>query len=151
LTWCQGFGTVSCERILCADSFRHKHIELDLTSFQSVEGWKVVYRVILALLESAQDHLIGLDMEGILTYLRDELPNEIDGGAVVRLSTKIPLRQRQLKKLTAEWRGSSKRGQFVKRRLTVDSFDDSMNGSRMSIKLPKDLAKKLIPGARVIT
>lgn len=93
----------------------------------------------------------GLDMEGILTYLRDELPNEIDGGAVVRLSTKIPLRQRQLKKLTAEWRGSSKRGQFVKRRLTVDSFDDSMNGSRMSIKLPKDLAKKLIPGARVIT
>ncbi|EJK62952.1 hypothetical protein THAOC_16419 [Thalassiosira oceanica] len=96
-------------------------------------------------------YIIGLDMEGILTYLRDELPNEIDGGAVVRLSTKIPLRQRQLKKLTAEWRGSSKRGQFVKRRLTVDSFDDSMNGSRMSIKLPKDLAKKLIPGARVIT
>ena len=30
-----------------------------LTSFHSVEGWKVVYRVILALLESAQDRLIG--------------------------------------------------------------------------------------------
>ena len=48
-------------------------------------------------------------MEGILTYLRDELPNEIDGGTIVGLSTKIPLRQRQLKKLTAEWRGSGKR------------------------------------------
>lgn len=135
---------------LFSSTFRFDMVSRVWDSFL-VEGWKVVYRIILALLESAQDHLIGLDMEGILTYLRDELPNEIDGGAVVRLSTKIPLRQRQLKKLTAEWRGSSKRGQFVKRRLTVDSFDDSMNGSRMSIKLPKDLAKKLIPGARVIT
>ena len=35
--------------------------------FKSVEGWKVVYRVILALLEYAQDHLMELDMEGILT------------------------------------------------------------------------------------
>ena len=87
-------------------------------------------------------------MEGILTYLRDELPNEIDGGTIVGLSTKIPLRQRQLKKLTAEWRGSGKR--VIRRRLTVDSFD-SMNGPRMSMKLPKDLAKKLIPGARLTT
>lgn len=69
-----------------------------------VEGWKVVYRVMLALLEKAQHELLELDMEDILTYLRDEFPSSVDGKSVMRASLKIPLRQRQIRKYSTEWR-----------------------------------------------
>mmetsp|Transcript_33786 Transcript_33786/g.80799 ORF Transcript_33786/g.80799 Transcript_33786/m.80799 type:complete len:177 (+) Transcript_33786:1-531(+) len=43
-----------------------------------VEGWKVVYRVMLALLESAQADILSLSFENILGYLKD-FPSTVDG------------------------------------------------------------------------
>ncbi|EED89192.1 RabGAP, partial [Thalassiosira pseudonana CCMP1335] len=53
-----------------------------------VEGWKVVYRVMLALLEEASKDLMGLHFEQILNFFRD-FPQTVDGQTVMARSLKI--------------------------------------------------------------
>ncbi|KAL7551198.1 hypothetical protein ACHAWF_016132 [Thalassiosira exigua] len=84
-----------------------------------VEGWKVVYRVMLSLLENTQSDLSGLDMEGILTFVRDELASKVDGPSVVKASLKIPLRNKQIQKYRSEWRDSQGGGKKFRRKLFV--------------------------------
>jgi hypothetical protein len=84
-----------------------------------VEGWKVVYRVMLSLLENTQSDLSSLDMEGILTFVRDELPSKVDGPSVVKASLKIPLRNKQIQKYRSEWRDSQSGGKKFRRKLFV--------------------------------
>lgn len=97
-----------------------------------VEGWKVVYRVVLSLLEHAQNDLIDLNLEEILTYLRDEFPSKIDGASVMKASLKIPLRHKQIRKYTSEWR-AARNGQNNYARSDSGESGDS-RFSRLPIK-----------------
>mmetsp|Transcript_43310 Transcript_43310/g.75955 ORF Transcript_43310/g.75955 Transcript_43310/m.75955 type:complete len:208 (+) Transcript_43310:381-1004(+) len=126
-----------------------------------VEGWKVVYRVLLSLLEHAQHDLIDLDLEDILTYLRDDFPSKIDGPSIMRASLKIPLRHRHILKYTNEWRVGQNGHKHDRRKpsihsKSVESGDSSSPG--MPVKHlfglqsvsgnGKHIAKKLLPGSR---
>lgn len=67
------------------------------------EGWKVTYRVMLALLQHSQTRLQSMGFEEILAFFR-ELPDrpEIDG-SIVDLAMKIPLRISHIRKYEKEW------------------------------------------------
>lgn len=71
------------------------------------EGWKVAYRVMLALLEKASPHLIRLRFEDILGYLK-ELPNEVNASEIIDMSFKIKVKKRHISKLAKEWEKSQK-------------------------------------------
>jgi len=71
-----------------------------------VEGWKVVYRVMLALLDFASKDLLKLGFEQILTYFRD-FPTKVDGGVIMNGSLKIALKRKHIQKHVNEWRRSN--------------------------------------------
>ncbi|GAX18079.1 hypothetical protein FisN_25Hh054 [Fistulifera solaris] len=67
------------------------------------EGWKITYRVMLAILQEFQSQLLQLSFEEILAFMRD-LPERIeDGGKIVTASIHIPLRKKHILKLEREW------------------------------------------------
>ena len=66
------------------------------------EGWKIIYRVMLALLSQSQQKLLKLGFEDILAYFR-ELPGRINANAVMAIASKIPLKTKQIKKFEREW------------------------------------------------
>jgi len=67
-----------------------------------MEGWKVIYRVMLALLEKATPDLLKLQFEDILGYLK-ELPNMVEGLALIESAYKVKLKKRHLVKYANEW------------------------------------------------
>jgi len=69
------------------------------------EGWKIVYRVMLALLQDSQSTLMTLGFEEILAYFR-ELPGNTDGNRIVDAAMKIPLRRKHIEKYENEWLAS---------------------------------------------
>jgi len=71
-----------------------------------VEGWKVIYRVMLSLMEEASRDILGLQFEGILHYLRD-FPSSVNGQAIMARSLKIPLKRKHIQKHATEWRRSA--------------------------------------------
>lgn len=66
------------------------------------EGWKIVFRVMLALLQDAQPTLMNLGFEEILAFFR-ELPDNTDGTHIMDLAMKIPLRKKHIEKYEKEW------------------------------------------------
>ena len=70
------------------------------------EGWKVAYRVMLALLERASAVLVKLRFEDILEYFK-ELPTFVDGNTVLEYAFKIPLKKRHIEKYAKEWEAKS--------------------------------------------
>jgi hypothetical protein len=66
------------------------------------EGYKVVYRVMLALLQQSQATLLTLSFEDILAYFRD-LPKRTVGNDVIEIALKIPLRRKHLMKYEKEY------------------------------------------------
>ena len=66
------------------------------------EGWKIVYRVMLALLQRFQADLLQLGFEDILAYLR-ELPDRVKHLNIVETAMKIPLRTSHILKHEREW------------------------------------------------
>lgn len=66
------------------------------------EGWKVTYRVMLALLEKAQPILMKMQFEDILNYFK-ELPFEIDSNDLMESAFKIPLKKKHIGKYAKEW------------------------------------------------
>lgn len=66
------------------------------------EGWKIVYRVMLALLDRSVVDLMKLSFEDILAYFR-ELPEKVDGDVVLEAALKIPLRKKHIAKYENEW------------------------------------------------
>lgn len=66
------------------------------------EGWKITYRVYLAILQEVQPALLQLSFEEILAFLRD-LPQKVDGDTVVDAAIKIPLRRKHIAKYEKEW------------------------------------------------
>jgi predicted 2-oxoglutarate/Fe(II)-dependent dioxygenase YbiX len=68
-----------------------------------VEGWKVVYRVMLALMEAASKDIMNYSFEQILNYFRD-FPHTVDGTKIMNASLKIPLKRKHIQKHVTEWR-----------------------------------------------
>mmetsp|Transcript_24100 Transcript_24100/g.36207 ORF Transcript_24100/g.36207 Transcript_24100/m.36207 type:complete len:325 (+) Transcript_24100:1315-2289(+) len=69
-----------------------------------VEGWKVVYRVFIAILTECEEELLNLPFEHILTFLRDKLPGRVDGQSILAASLEIRLRSKHIRKYTKEFR-----------------------------------------------
>jgi len=68
-----------------------------------VEGWKVIYRVMLGLLKHAEPTLLQMPFEQILMFLRD-YPSMIDGQTIMRESLQIRLKRRHVQKYVNAWR-----------------------------------------------
>lgn len=67
------------------------------------EGWKVTYRVMLALLKQWEGEILKMTFEDILAFFRD-LPERIDGtDALMELAFKIPLRRSHIARYEREW------------------------------------------------
>jgi hypothetical protein len=66
------------------------------------EGWKIIYRVMLALMQKYQSQLLKMSFEDILTFFR-ELPTKIDGNQIMDMALKIPLRKKVMAKYENEW------------------------------------------------
>lgn len=74
-----------------------------------VEGWKVVYRVMLSLLDHASKDLLGLKFEGILNYFR-EFPKRVDGRTIMEGSLQIGLKRKHIQNYGNEWRMHASNG-----------------------------------------
>ncbi|KAL7539874.1 hypothetical protein ACHAXR_009684 [Thalassiosira sp. AJA248-18] len=68
-----------------------------------VEGWKVVYRVMLSLLERASKDVLDMRFEDILHYFR-EFPSSVNGQEIMAGSLKISLKRKHIQKHVNEWR-----------------------------------------------
>ncbi|KAL7498014.1 hypothetical protein ACHAWT_008522 [Skeletonema menzelii] len=71
-----------------------------------VEGWKVIYRVMLGLLKHAEPTLLEMPFEQILMFLRD-FPTMINGPTIMRESLQIGLKRRHVQKHVNAWRGTN--------------------------------------------
>jgi hypothetical protein len=67
------------------------------------EGWKIIYRVMLALLSTWQNQILKMSFEEILAFFR-ELPDRVEGHAIIDAALKIPLRRQHIVKYEKEWR-----------------------------------------------
>ena len=74
-----------------------------------VEGWKVVYRIMLALLKYAEGTLLELSFEHILHYL-SSFPPKVDGQTIMQGSLKIGLKTKHIQKYAHDWRRCSTTG-----------------------------------------
>jgi len=66
------------------------------------EGWKIIYRVMLALLQKYQNQLMKMSFEEILTFFRD-LPDRVEGNQIMEMALKIPLRKKVIAKYENDW------------------------------------------------
>ncbi|KAL3799554.1 hypothetical protein HJC23_008681 [Cyclotella cryptica] len=83
-----------------------------------VEGWKVVYRVMLALMEAGSREIMSLHFEQILNFFRD-FPQTVDGSKIMHASLKIPLKRKHIQKHVTEWRRSNAAGDELSRQSTA--------------------------------
>lgn len=72
------------------------------------EGWKIIYRVMLALLQQWQSQLLRMSFEDILTFFR-ELPERVNGNTIMETALRINLKTRQIVKLEKEFYEKEKR------------------------------------------
>mmetsp|Transcript_23255 Transcript_23255/g.64490 ORF Transcript_23255/g.64490 Transcript_23255/m.64490 type:complete len:790 (+) Transcript_23255:581-2950(+) len=74
------------------------------------EGWKIIYRIMLALLQKYQSQLLKMSFEEILTFFR-ELPERVEGGQIMDMALKIPLRRKVIAKYEREWESEQQQKQ----------------------------------------
>jgi len=106
-----------------------------------VEGWKVVYRVMLSLLDHASQDLKGLRFEQILNYFRD-FPSKIDGKKIMMNSFKIPLKSKHIQNHVLQWRrqqAAADNSAKLKRIISGESMNSGIasvfsNGSKDNVK-----------------
>lgn len=67
-----------------------------------VEGWKVIYRVMLSLMKQASKDIMGLEFEQIFHYFRD-YPSTVNGQVIMAGSLKIPLKSKHIQQFADEW------------------------------------------------
>jgi hypothetical protein len=66
------------------------------------EGYKIVYRVMLALLQISTPDLLKLPFEEILAYLQ-RLPSKVDGHQVMEAAFSIKLKRKQIAKYEQQY------------------------------------------------
>ena len=67
-----------------------------------MEGWKVIYRVMLSLMKQASKDIMGLEFEQIFHYFR-EYPSTVNGQMIMAGSLKIPLKNKHIQQFADEW------------------------------------------------
>ncbi|CAB9499462.1 USP6 N-terminal-like protein [Seminavis robusta] len=67
-----------------------------------VEGFKTIYRVMLAILQQIQPILLKKSFEEILGFFRD-LPDQVEGNEIIETAMKIPLKRKHIAKYENEW------------------------------------------------
>jgi hypothetical protein len=67
-----------------------------------LEGWKVSYRVMLALLEKEQPRLLKMNFEVLMNYFK-EIPYKVDVDDLFEAAFKINLKSEQINKFAREW------------------------------------------------
>mmetsp|Transcript_3141 Transcript_3141/g.6781 ORF Transcript_3141/g.6781 Transcript_3141/m.6781 type:complete len:723 (+) Transcript_3141:466-2634(+) len=72
------------------------------------EGWKIIYRIMLALLQKYQTQLLKMSFEEILTFFRD-LPERVEGSQIIDIALKIPLRRKVIAKYEEDWESEQQR------------------------------------------
>lgn len=72
-----------------------------------LEGWKVSYRVMLAVLEKEQSRLLKMNFEAVLNYLK-EVPYRVDVDDLFETAFKINLKSQQINKFAREWEKNQK-------------------------------------------
>mmetsp|Transcript_11882 Transcript_11882/g.18254 ORF Transcript_11882/g.18254 Transcript_11882/m.18254 type:complete len:923 (-) Transcript_11882:185-2953(-) len=118
-----------------------------------VEGWKVIYRVMLGLLKHAEPTLLEMPFEQILMFLR-EFPTMINGQTIMRESLQIGLKRRHVQKHVNAWRvanpteAGATKNVFSRKDSNSSWTNDSNNsdGNDQS-KKAKSKSKFLIPNA----
>ncbi len=78
------------------------HIVTRLWDCFILEGWKVAYRVMLALLEIATPDLLKLRFEDILNYFK-VLPFQVNVNVLFDATFQVPLKKRHIEKYAKEW------------------------------------------------
>lgn len=66
------------------------------------EGYKIVYRVMLALMKNCEDELLESGFEGIMDILRN-IPEKTDADTIIDLAYNIPVRRGDLEKFAADY------------------------------------------------
>ncbi|KAF0687928.1 Aste57867_20420 [Aphanomyces stellatus] len=69
------------------------------------EGWKIVYRIAIALLKVSEKTLTGMKFEKIMEYFRD-LPTSVDTAEVLATAIDIPMTNRQLTQMREAYQTS---------------------------------------------
>mmetsp|Transcript_3828 Transcript_3828/g.5651 ORF Transcript_3828/g.5651 Transcript_3828/m.5651 type:complete len:881 (+) Transcript_3828:231-2873(+) len=72
------------------------------------EGWKIIYRVMLAILDMSQKELMGMSFESILGFFRN-VPNRVDGETVLDVALKIPLKRKHIAKYQKDFMKGEKK------------------------------------------
>ena len=106
-----------------------------------VEGWKVVYRVFIAILGSCEQELLNLSFEHILTFLRDKLPSKVDGQAILAASLEVRLRSKHIRKYTKKFRTMQSKENLKKQGSAGSS------GAKYVKQRGKKLVQKLTTGS----
>lgn len=70
------------------------------------EGWKVIYRVALALLKTSQKTLLNSKFEAIMEYFR-ELPTKANADEVLSAAFRLPIKRAQIEHLLEQYSSSS--------------------------------------------
>lgn len=73
-----------------------------------LEGWKIAYRVMLALLGREKDVLMKMNFEQIMIYLK-EIPERVDADALLERAFAIPLKRTHIAKYEKEWQEKEKK------------------------------------------
>lgn len=71
------------------------------------DGWKIVYRVMLALLKHFSDELLQMDFEHILLFLR-KLPRKVDGQQIMEVALSFPIRTKHIDHFSKIWNEQNK-------------------------------------------
>lgn len=71
------------------------------------EGWKAVYRVMLALMKFSSAKLLKMNFESILTYFRT-MPGYVDGKTIMAVALDIPLKRALVQQYEKEWKDDNR-------------------------------------------
>lgn len=91
------------------------------------EGWKIVYKVLVAVLKHALDDgdLLNCNMEQILTYFRS-FQSKINADAILTIAEQVPMKQRHIKRYASEFRKLIENGEIAVHEVNNnDCFDRS--------------------------
>ena len=115
-----------------------------------VEGWKVIYRVMLVLLKNNEKELLEMEFEQILNYLR-EFPTKADGQVIMSSSYQMGLKEKHVFKLATQYEQSLKDEDSAKGdsasvsvgSVTLESSKKSSKLKRIKLTFRKSVKKEL--------
>lgn len=71
--------------------------------FDGFDGWLILFKVALALMEKSRHHILNLDFEHTLQYLQHDLPSKIDVSAIMTRAHSIEICPLEFTRLSTEF------------------------------------------------